>query len=121
MADANPKGDRGPKPQSPGDRAYDSGDVITVDVSDSIEDSVLDEDGKIPQGYFVDFGEHGTVERPENYDDDGAYEAVLQHAAEPGEKNASVQVRGIIRVAESVDENWPVIDEVDDDDLIVLR
>lgn len=112
--------DRGENPKNPGDRGFGHGDQITLefDVADP-EDADLNEDGKLPAGYFVNFDGDGGVVRQ----DVDNMDAVLKHDAEPGEL-VTVHVRGAIRVAEdpAAETEWPVITALDDDDyLIALR
>ena len=100
--------DRGEHPKNAGDRAYGHGDTVTLElVSADVE-----------AGDFVKLVGDGTVDGEPA---DSEYDAVAKHSAESGD-DLAVHLRGVVRVGGSAtDSDWPVIDTVDGDDLVVLR
>lgn len=105
-------------PKHAGERAYGHGDQITFEL-DTVDDAYLDDDGKLPRGYFVDLNGDGTVSRGADYETSGAYDGVTKHSRAPGE-DVTVHLRGSPRVAEGGHE-YDVVDTVDGEDVIVLR
>jgi len=110
--------DRGEHPKNPGDRAFGHGDQVTLELElEDSEDEHLDEDGKLPAGYFVNFTGNGSVKRETSEPNS---DAVLKNATAEGELG-TVHIRGAIRTAEDGDGEWPTIDEFDDGYLLALR
>ena len=92
--------DRGEHPKNAGDRAYGHGDTVTLELVDA----------DVEAGDFVELPGDGTVSGDGAGDD-----AVAKHGAEVGD-DLAVHLRGVVSGSD-----WPVIDDVDGDDLIVLR
>ena len=104
--------DRDEHPKNAGDRAYGHGDTVTLELAG---------DDDVEGGDFVDLVGDGTVDADPNGDGSLEYEAVAKHGAEVGD-DLAVHLRGVVRVGEDASgSDWPVIDDVDGDDLIVLR
>ena len=105
MADANPIGDRGPKPQSPGDRFSELGRTITLEAKEALD-----------AGQWAAFDEEGGVVAPDSGDSpsgDGEedYQVILKHDAEEG-ADVAVHTGGVVRALNAGDAD--IVDEYED-------
>ena len=108
MADANPIGDRGPKPQSPGDRFSELGRTITLEAQEEFE-----------AGEWADFDGEGGVVAPSDIDGEDdvvSADVILKHDAEEGD-DVAVHTGGVVRALEAGDAD--TVDEFDDETVLV--
>ena len=104
MADANPIGDRGPKPQSPGDRFSELGRTITLEAEDEFEAgewAYFDGNG----GVILDDGETDTEP-----------DVILKHDAEEGD-DVAVHTGGVVRALDAGPAD--IVDSFEGDDVLV--
>ena len=101
MADANPIGDRGPKPQSPGDRFSELGRTITLEAQEEFE-----------AGEWADFDGDGGLVAPA----DGEGDVILKHDAEEGDTVAA-HTGGVVRALDAGPAD--VVDSLEGDDVLV--
>ena len=97
MADANPIDDRGPKPQSPGDRFSELGRTITLEAKEALD-----------AGQWADFDEEGGVVTPSETD---GGDVILKHDAEEGD-DVAVHTGGVVRAIDAGPAD--VVDEYED-------